>query len=123
MVRRARFEFKRIRHKLSRKGWEVSEAITVNRNTDGFDWCFNGKEMMHERTMFPWNIFKPMATHYWTAPTFTDRKLAQLAASKYGGEVTEEFYCDSENPAWFISFSDFDKATKFCEEYLTVIGN
>lgn len=118
-----KFSPKRIIHKLTRKGWEVGEAITVNRYTDGFTWYFNGREMMHERTTFPWNIFKQITSIYWTAPSFTDKKTAKLSAKRSGGTVIEEFYCDSESPAWFLSFSDFDKAAKFCEEYLQVIAN
>jgi hypothetical protein len=106
----------RIRHEVTRQGWEVSEAITVNRFTDGFTWMFNGREMMHERTTVPWNVFKPMTSVYWCARSYTDRSLAESHAEQFGGDVTEEFYCDEENPAWFLSFDDFDKAAKYCEE-------
>lgn len=107
--------------KQTRQGWEVAEAITVNRNTDGFEWNFNGRYMMHERVYFPFNVFKEISTLYWCQRTYTDKALAEIHAKQYGGEVREEFYCDPENPAWFVEFDDFDKAAKYCEELLTLV--
>jgi len=112
---------KNIDFKLEKKGWEVGEAITISRRCDGFDWCFNGQEMMHERIFYPFNIFKDIVYTYWTRRSYTDKKLAKKMAKKYKGEVTEEFYCDPENPSWFISFDDFELAAKYCEETLNGI--
>lgn len=105
-----------ITFKLTNKGWEVKEAITVNRNTDGFEWCFNGKNMMHERVCFPWNIFKEISYSYWPNKIYKSFLTAQEDAKKYGGEVTECFYCEENNKTWFIQFNDFEKAAKYCED-------
>lgn len=107
---------KHLKFKRENKGWEVSEAITVSRRSDGFNWSFNGKEMMHERVYFPWNIFKEISYQYWPERIYTDKKLAERDAKKYNGEVTECFYSDENNPTWFVLFTDFDLAAKYCEE-------
>ncbi len=106
---------KNLSFELKRDGWEVSEAITVNRNTDGFDWCFNGIYMMHERTYFPHSIFKEISSSYWCQRVYSDLQLAEKHAKKFGGEAMKCFYCDDNEPLWFIRFDDFDRAAKYCE--------
>lgn len=105
---------------------EIKNQIVVNRNTDGCDYFFRGIELMHERTKHSGRVrpktpaqrlhqvlFKPFSS-FWTIPVYNNLILAQEDAEKYGGEATECFYCDENNKVYFLSFSDMDKALRFC---------
>lgn len=88
----------------------------VNRTTDAFDWVFpqkNNLEVFHERAYFPWSRFKKSTFSYWTNKLFNNINEAEKEAEKYGGKAVQSFYCDENNPTYFLSFNDFEKAARF----------
>lgn len=90
----------------------------INREVDSCDWTINGLEIIHERSRHPWSPFKQMTVSYWTHVTYTDKALADSDAARLGGHVEMHFYCDEENPAWFLIFKDLDQALTHCLEHL-----
>jgi hypothetical protein len=89
------------------------------RNWQSCDWFTTDKHhVFHERTYTPRSPFRVMVSHYW-AGTYTDLALANLDAKTYGAHVEREFYCDDQNPAWFLIFNDWGKACAYAEYMLT----
>lgn len=110
---------------------KASDQIQVNRKTDGCNWFYGKINLFHNRTHWGMNrklprvntpstifagIFSKPWDSYW-AGCFTDFNLAEETARKYGGEVEKDWYCDDNNPTWFLIFDDFDKVTKFVYEF------
>ena len=116
---------------------------TIGHRCDCCDWADDdGRAVCHERTYWP--TFRWMAhdnpspstrrvidnlnvvraafgpetfSSYWTEPCYKDEGLAQRHAQQFGGEVVKHFYCDDDDPAWFIRFSDFDRMAAFMWEW------
>jgi hypothetical protein len=111
---------------------EVRDQIHVNRSTDGCSFYFKDIELFHNRTY--WNSQIPSvraspAQHYrfiisqprdsyWTNTVFKDLSLAKSVADKEGATVEMCFYCDEDDPAWFLIFDDLDKALEHCYNQL-----
>jgi hypothetical protein len=106
----------------------------INRTTDACNWYYGSQRVMHERTYWgvPQNLpersktptyyarlasFEPRSS-YWTEPVYKDKGKARAHANKYGGIVEMCFYCDEADPAWFLTFDDFEKAALHVYEYL-----
>jgi hypothetical protein len=90
----------------------------ITRDRDCCDWVIDGKEIMHERDHFPWSPFKQPTFHYWTHVDYKDLNLAKRDAERLGGVVEMHFYCDENDPCWFLIFDDMDNALKHCLEHL-----
>ena len=102
----------------------ASEGRHGNRNMDYCNWFFGNIEIFHERTY--WNSGIPKfnstpaqryhflksgpKTEYWGQTTYSDLELAKKEAKQYNARVTKEFYCDDDNPHYFLIFDDLDKA-------------
>lgn len=111
--------------------------IHVNRKIDACDWAYEGKELFHNRTswgrvnatsrlsqtpaqMFH-GIFNGLRESYW-AGLFTNKDLAEIQSKKYGATVEEDFYCNEDNPTWFLIFDNFDKCAEFVYDELVRTG-
>lgn len=91
----------------------AKDQIRVNRTTDACTWYFRDLQLFHERAVFPWNVFQKSYVRYWGETVFTDLELAKIEAAKYNEAVVQEcFYCDANNPSWFIIFHEFDHAAE-----------
>lgn len=77
------------------------------------DYFVNGIELFHERTYFPYSVFKEITTSQWLPVGGTLVEISALAA-KYGGEAAEAHYAPEGSDSYFLSFSDTDKALAFC---------
>lgn len=87
---------------------------------NGCDWEYKGIKLFHERTYFPWNVFKEITTNYWSETVYTNLDLAKQNAQKFNGDVEECFYCDENNKCWFLIFSDFDQTLKHALENIVL---
>lgn len=96
----------------------AKNPIHVNRNTQGCDWYFDDLCICHNRTHFPHNVFKDIIDSFWANTIYTSIKEVKRDASQFDGEVKKEFYCDEENPSWFIIFRDFDKVCEYMFWYM-----
>jgi hypothetical protein len=92
---------------------ECRDKMHIRRDADCCNWYLNQTRLFHERANFPWCIFKEATFYYWSETTYTDKNLADLEAGKYAGAtVVMHFYCDENEPAWFISFRELDHAAE-----------
>ena len=94
------------------KTMRARNPIEAGRHTQGCCWYLRGINLFHERTYFPRSPFKEVKSEFWTNPVYTSRSVAENDAARFGGKVQECFYCDPDNPNWFVSFNDIDKAIK-----------
>ena len=86
----------------------------LKRGIDGADWfAADGTPLFHERRYIPYSFLKPITESYWTEPVYSNHAMAEQEAAQWGGHVEEVFYCDPENPLWFLIFDDLDKALAF----------
>lgn len=113
---------------------EARDQRQINRNTDACNWYFEDVELFHERTRWGGFDNRPTKTRtiaqlaalafghtttsYWSYTTYADLDLANLDASKYGAVVEKEFYCDDNNPYWFLIFHALDKAIEHAFDQL-----
>jgi hypothetical protein len=86
-------------------------ATSISRTTDQCLWYVDGRQVFLERATFPWNIFEKSYVRYWSETVYADYSAAELDALCYGGRVEQCFYCDEDNPTWFLIFDDIDKAS------------
>lgn len=111
---------------------EARDQMHVNRSTDACNWYFKDIELFHNRTYWNTQIPSARATpaqrfrfmtaetreSYWTNTVFKDKNLANKEAKKLGAYVEMCFYCDENDPAWFLIFNDLDKALEHCYNQL-----
>jgi hypothetical protein len=113
---------------------DIRNPIEVNRRgTMGCDWFFGKTHLAHERTYLhhPGKFktsgqlfsmaFKQIRSVYWIMESIQNKQIAEKSAAKYGGHVEMEFYCDENNPSWFLIFDDMDKMLRYC--YDTLVNN
>lgn len=92
---------------------EYCNPIYVNRNTQGADIFLNGKELGHERTHFPYNIFKPISVSFWINCSFEEKEGIKLA-KQFEGEYQEHFY--GPKGFGFIIFCQSDPGNEYLEK-------
>lgn len=113
---------------------EIKDQIQVNRNTEGCCYWFKEHRLFHERTN--WGAPKPSLwktpaqklhgiltepnTWQWTNSCYIDKQLAEKDAKQWGGYVQKDFYCEDENPTYFLAFEDNEKALRFCYDKLEI---
>ena len=60
-------------------------------------------------------------SNFWGGVTYTDYNLARNDLKEFvAKEICEEFYCDKDNPAWFLIFDNEDKALRYTYHNLLV---
>ena len=102
-----------------------TEARTANRSQSYCDWFYGEIHLFHERingvrrsfrNLTPAQLYhlanNDMNSQYWSETTYTDFKLAQFDAKKYNAKVQRGWYCDDDNPHWFLIFTDIDDALR-----------
>lgn len=118
----------------------AKNQVQVNRKCDACDWFWGERNLFHNRTWWgmsriPSNLkpsqhtpavifsglFNDIKDSYWIG-SYTDLALGEADAAKYGGVTEKEFYCDDENPAWFLIFNDWDKVCKYAYDKLKEEG-
>ena len=95
-----------------KKDIKACEPRHISRQTDACDWFFGDVELFHERSHWPWSPFKSMTVEYWSNTIYSDLPKANQDAYKFNAKVQKSWYCDDENPNWFLIFNDFDMAAK-----------
>lgn len=105
----------------------------INRTTDACNWFLGEIELFHERSWWGrpmelpqkptpaqlfYNILKEPRFSYWANSCYTSQTKAEQDGKKYDGKVVKDFYCDENNPTWFLSFNDLDKVIKYSYDKL-----
>lgn len=104
----------------------AGESRHGNRSMDYCYWYFDKTVLFQERTYnhffdkklnSPAKLFHFITTEpkyeYWGDTIYTVLELANKEAKKYGAVVQKGFYCDDDNPYWFLIFNDLDKAIEY----------
>lgn len=113
----------------------ADEPKNGNRSMDYCSWRLDGKHVLHERVYWNSRIPSHKATpaerfhfltskprwQYWGAVTYADQALAKSDAKQYGAIIQKDFYCDDNNPTWFLIFDDLDKALSYTFDKLNSI--
>jgi hypothetical protein len=76
------------------------------------DWYDEHEErIFHERVYWPKHFLNhTRQVHYWLCHyPYTDLKLANKDAKKFGFVSQQGFYCEAPNLHWFPIFNDFEK--------------
>ena len=99
---------------------EARNPCHVNYFTDACDWFFGDIQCFHERSYWPHSPFVKMSVKYWGEIIYFDLNKAEIDAKRLNGKVQKSFYCDDDNPNWFIIFSNFEDAAKHALENLNL---
>ncbi|MDE2022481.1 MAG: hypothetical protein KGI71_06235 [Patescibacteria group bacterium] len=92
---------------------ECLNPRSLNRNTDGCDYFYEGKYLFHERSYFPWSIFEKSSHEQWFSGFVLTQAKANELAAKHGGHAHKCFY--GEDGDYFLLFTDSDKALAFVQ--------
>ena len=90
----------------------------INRWTECCDWYFNEIELFHERSSWA-QKFGMTGLEYWSNSIYTVLSLAESDAKKFGAIIQKSWYCDDENPTWFLIFNDLDKVIEYSHYQIT----
>lgn len=87
--------------------------IEIGRYGQGCDYTYKGKFLFHERSFFPWNIFKESLHHQWFCQFNLTKAECEEIVKPYGKDAyaCEDFYADG----YFPVFSNNNKAVEFCQ--------
>jgi len=80
---------------------------------DSCDYFAGEIHLFHERTYFPYNVFRPVCSEQWLDGGGTEAEMTALAA-KHGGKAMKQFYAEEGVDAYFLAFNDNEKAIAFC---------